>query len=390
MIIRNIALIASSATLYGAERALLDSVRKFSHEYHFVVVVPETGDLVDQLNRAGATAHLIRFPILDRKYFHPLRILAYLASGFVGWFRLIQFLRKARPDIVHSNNVLILPGALAARVLKIPHVWHVREIIEGHHIHPLLWKLWRWIILTFSDRVICISKAVSAQFGENRKVVIVHDGADTARFRPAKSRTASSREDKSITFGIVGRLEHRRKGQDLFIEAANNALKKRPDLEFIIVGHEREGMEKEEQKLHELVASYGLEKKIHFRGFVAPGQMPSAMNELDVLVLCSKQPEGLAIVLLEAMASGKAVVSFAEGGPLDILEDGINGLLVPPRDIEKLADAMVKLASDGKLRARLGTAGRKTVDERFRSEMTASRIESVYKTVLSERRLQVW
>lgn len=379
---QKIAFVASSASLYGAERALLGSVTELSRDFETTVLVPETGDLVAELDRVGATVRIIRFPILEREYFHPFKIFEYVFSALAGWFRLVLFLRKARPGIVHSNNVLILPGALASWILRIPHVWHVREIIEGHHIHPLLWKLWRWIILTFSDRVVCISKAVSEQFGKSEKVVIVHDGVNTDSFRPMTNRDPSARKAKPIRFGIVGRLEHRRKGQDLFIEAANIALKKQPDMEFVIVGHERAGMEKEEQKLHEMVASYGHEKEIHFRGYVAPEQMPSVMNELDVLVLCSKQPEGLAIVLLEGMASGKAVISFAEGGPLDVVQDNVNGLLVPPRDVQMLAEAMIRLAFDATLRGRLGIAGRQTVEEKFRIETTARRIENVYRAIL--------
>jgi glycosyltransferase involved in cell wall biosynthesis len=320
-------------------------------------------------------------------YFHPLRIFMYKVFALYSIARLISLFRQLRPAVVHTNNVLVLPGALASWILRIPHVWHIREVIEGHHLRPSLWRIWRWIILTFSDKVICISKAVSEQFGESEKVVIVHDGVDTDSFRPLRNRTAVARKAKPVTFGIVGRLEHRRKGQDLFIQAASIALKGRTDLDFVIVGHERPGMEKAEEKLHDLVASLSLQEKIRFLGFVPPGQMPSVINDLDVLVLCSKQPEGLAIVLLEAMASGKAVISFAEGGPLDVIEDGINGLLVPAGDVEKLAGAMIRLASDARLRSRLGIAGRKSVEERFRSELSAHRIEEVYRTVLREQSL---
>ncbi len=387
MSIPRIVLLASSAGGYGGENALLSTARLHARTYQVDVVVPEQGQLVEALRRKQVSTHVMPVAVLDRRYFHPLRIFFYKAFAVYSSVRLLFLFRRLKPAVVHTNNVLILPGAIAARVLRIPHVWHIREIIEAHHLHPSLWKIWRWFILTFSVRVICVSKAVSEQFGENKKVVIVHDGVDTELFRPTTKRTSSRRKDKPITFGIVGRLEHRRKGQDLFIEAAIIALKKRSDLEFVIVGHEREGMEDEEQKLQDIVASYGHEKKILFRGFVPPEQMPSLMNELDVIVLCSKQPEGLAIVLLEAMACGKPVISFAEGGPLDVVQDGVNGLLVPPRDIEKLAEAMLRLASDGKLRARLGEAGRKTVEERFRSGLTADRVESVYRTVLRERRL---
>jgi glycosyltransferase involved in cell wall biosynthesis len=135
------------------------------------------------------------------------------------------------------------------------------------------------------------------------------------------------------------------------------------------------------------VKDYGLEKIVEFRGSVVPEKMPPLMNEIDIHVVCSKQPEGLSIVLLEAMACGKAVISFAEGGPLDILVNGVNGLLVSPRDTQKLAEAIVALANDSKLRSTLGAEARRTVVGRFRAEKTAGRVEEIYRKIVRECRL---
>jgi glycosyltransferase involved in cell wall biosynthesis len=294
--------------------------------------------------------------------------------------------KRLKPDIVHTNNVLILQGAFAAKILGIPHVWHVREIIEGHHIHPLLWKIWRWIILTFSTRVICISSAVRRQFGETDKVVVIHDGVDAKVFQPTKKkRTGSVHKDIPLNIGIVGRLDHRRKGQDIFIEAARIALRSRNDLRFIIAGHERVGIEEREQVLYEKVKDYELQQKVEFRGFIPRQDMPRLMNELDVLVLCSKQPEGLGIVLLEAMACGKAVISFAEGGPLDIIVDRTNGLFVPPGNVDELALAILELADKPNLRKGLGAEGRKTIETSYRNDLTSKKIADLYRLVLKEK-----
>ncbi|TSA15785.1 glycosyltransferase, partial [bacterium] len=126
---------------------------------------------------------------------------------------------------------------------------------------------------------------------------------------------------------------------------------------------------------------HGLTEKIEFRGLVPHEQMPEVMKALDVLVLCSKQPEGLGIVLLEAMACRKAVIAFAEGGPLDIIKDRVNGLLVPAQNTRGLAEAMLELAGNARLRRSLGVEGRKTVESSFRNELTAIEIERVYKQI---------
>jgi glycosyltransferase involved in cell wall biosynthesis len=369
--------LTSSASAYGGENALFESIKCFSSDIESIVVAPESGDLLKSLERLGVKTIVLPFAVLDRRYFHPLRIVSYKVSAIISTFRLVSLFKRIKPDVVHTNNVLVLPGAVAARMLGIPHVWHVREIIEHHHLPSLLWRIWRWIILTFSSRVICISSAVREQFGEERKAIVIHDGIDTDLFHlPAKRRG-----QKKITVGIVGRLEHRRKGQDTFIEAARIALEIRKDLRFIIVGHEREEIAEHEQTLHDTVRRYGLTDKIEFQGLVPREKMPELMQELDVLVLCSKQPEGLGIALLEAMACGRVVISFAEGGPLDVVKDHVNGLLVPAQNTRGLAEAIVELAGDAKLRAKLGIEGRKTVVSSFRNEMTARGMGQVYRQI---------
>lgn len=369
--------LTASAGTYGAENALFDLIRSFSKDIEPIVLVPEPGPLVDSLTGLGIQCRIVPFTILDRKYFHPFRILVYKASAVLSTLRLLKVFRQLKPALIHTNNVLILPGAFAAKMLGVPHVWHIREVIEGHHIHPFLWKIWRWIILKFSARVICISSAVRQQFGDERKAVVIHDGIDTQLFQPQRT----SRPKKVTTFGIIGRLEHRRKGQDAFIEAARIALESRKDLQFVIVGHEREEIPDQEQSLHETIRLHGLTEKIEFRGLVPHEQMPEVMKALDVLVLCSKQPEGLGIVLLEAMACRKAVIAFAEGGPLDIIKDRVNGLLVPAQNTRGLAEAMLELAGNARLRRSLGVEGRKTVESSFRNELTAIEIERVYKQI---------
>lgn len=374
--------VTSAANTYGGENALFELIRGLEPDFEPVVVAPEPGELLQNLGKLNVKSYVVPFAVLERRYFHPLLIFSYLFAAIVSLFRLLHLFRGIKPDIVHTNNVLVLPGAIAAGIMGIPHVWHVREIIEKHHISPFLWRIWRWIILTFSSSVVCISSAVRHQFGDERKAVVIHDGIDTTQFSPQ----GPGKTKKAITFGIVGRLEHRRKGQDTFIEAARIALESRDDLHFVIIGSEREEIADRERSLRETVEHHGLSKKIEFRGQISRQGMEEAMQGLDVLVLCSKQPEGLGIVLLEAMACGKAVISYAEGGPLDIIKDHMNGILVPQGDVAKLAKAMLELAENPRLRKSLGVEGRKTVESTFRSEMTAREVGNVYRQVLRDKK----
>jgi glycosyltransferase involved in cell wall biosynthesis len=377
--------IASSSECYGAENALLTSVRNLTSEIKPVVVLPEHGTLQQDLDSHGIPTIILPMAVLDRRFFHPARFFLYLLKAVRSYFALLRQFQRVRPDIVHSNNVLILPGAIAAWTLGIPHVWHIREILETHHLPRSLWRVWRWMIVSFSDRIICISTAVSRQFMANEPVTVIHDGIDVRCFVPPQRKKATRQpQQRMVKVGIVGRLEHRRKGQDLLIEAAHLVLEKNRSLEFLIVGDERKGVKDEEQRLRDLVQGYGIDHQVRFRGFVPPAQMPSLYHEIDILVLCSKQPEGLAIVLLEGMACGVAVISFAEGGPLDIIRHRVNGILTPPHDVNALAEAILTLAEDPALRFSLSREGRRSVETLFRDDLNARLIGDVYRRIRKE------
>lgn len=380
---QRVVFISGSAEEYGAENALLDLVRLLPDEFEPIVVLPETGPLLNTLTQSGIEYRIVPFAVLDRKFFHPLRIFVYKARALLSVIRLISLFRALKPSVVHTNNVLVLPGAIAAKIMGLPHVWHVREIIEGHHLSPALWKIWRWIIVATSNRVVCISSAVRAQFVEDPKVLVVHDGIDAETFCPIgtnRSRAPVGKED--LVIGTVGRIELRRKGQDLFIEAARMAMLSSDKLRFVIAGQERDSIAKTDRRIHDILSDGGLKEKIELRGFVSREHMPKLMNDFDVLVLCSKQPEGLGIVLLEAMACGRPVISFAEGGPLDIVIDHVNGLLTPPGDVTKLAEAILELAGDAELRATLGSNGRRSVIDSFQSQRTAETMAGIFRQIL--------
>jgi len=379
---QRIVFLSASAGGYGAENALLDLVRTLPSDLEPIVLVPEAGPLVESLSESRIEYRIAPIAVLDRRYFHPIRIFLYAALAFKSFISLVALFKQLKPSVVHTNNVLILPGAFAAKFLGIPHVWHVREIIKDHHLHHLLWRIWRRIILTCSASVICISSAVRNQFDSQKKVVVIHDGIDTEAFRPLRRQApVAGRQSTDLVIATVGRIEQRRKGQDIFVEAARIALQTRGNLRFVIVGHERDTVPDAPRDLHALAADSALETKIEFQGFIARKEMPDMMNEIDVLVLCSKQPEGLGIVLLEAMACEKVVISFAEGGPLDIVTDHVNGLLTPPGNTDGLARAIGECADNSELREQLGKAGRKTVIESFRCELTAQEMAKVFRQV---------
>src|SRR5262249_54160617 len=160
------------------------------------------------------------------------------------------------------------------------------------------------------------------------------------------------------------------KGQRYLIDAAHMVVQQMPDARFVILG---EGELREHLQKH--VHEHHLEKHVLLPGFRA--DVLGCLKAFDLFVL-SSVTEGLGTSLLDAMAASRPIVATTAGGIPEIVDDGVNGLLVPPRDARALADAIVRALGDDALRRRLGSAGFARVNERFTVERMVSGTAAVY------------
>jgi len=132
-------------------------------------------------------------------------------------------------------------------------------------------------------------------------------------------------------------------------------------------------------RLRHQARSLGIERNAMFVGF--RNDMPHILRELDVLVHPAIM-EGLGVAILQAMAAEVPVVATAAGGMPEAVQDGVNGILVPPRDVEALGDAVIRLLAAPELRRAMGAAGRRIVEERFSVDGMVEGVLSVYYDVL--------
>ncbi|MBD3168216.1 MAG: glycosyltransferase [candidate division Zixibacteria bacterium] len=195
------------------------------------------------------------------------------------------------------------------------------------------------------------------------KVVAVHDGIDTTRFSPKKpdsSKYAELRltESRPIV-GIVASL-YPFKGPDVFAEAAAIVHKQAPEAVFVMVG---EGDQR--PKIESIIAENGLEDVVHLLGYRK--DVPEILPTFDISVLAS-DTEAFPNTLLEASACGKPIVSTAVGGAPEIVVDGYNGFLVPPREPRAMADKIIKLLDNIDLRKQMAENSLKRVREKFSIE----------------------
>lgn len=226
------------------------------------------------------------------------------------------------------------------------------------------------------DKFIAISdgiKNVLLQGGvKENKITVVHDGIDIAHFQCQEQARSLFNElglqEGNPVVGNVAALAPHKHQQNL-LAAAKIVVQSIPTAQFLIVG---EG--ELESELKELTKRLGIEKNVNFAGFRK--DVPQLLTIFDVFVV-SSYLEGLGSSTLEAMAAGLPVAATRTGGIPEIVQDGINGLLVPPRDSQSLATAMITLLSDKERRKTMGAASRKIV-ENFSVEKMVEGNSNVY------------
>ncbi|MDQ7053717.1 MAG: glycosyltransferase [candidate division KSB1 bacterium] len=180
--------------------------------------------------------------------------------------------------------------------------------------------------------------------------------------------------EQDVVIGIMGRLQ-RAKGYAEFLHMAAQLKPRYPQCRFLMIGEASRGEEEEASAILDMIPALGLQDRVHWLGF--RHDVPDVLAALDIFVFPS-HAEAFGLVLIEAMAMRKPVVSSRCDGVLDIVEDRKTGLLVPPKNVDQLVKAVVELIDDPSLRERMGRAGRQRVEAYFNQEKMLQRLKEIY------------
>jgi glycosyltransferase involved in cell wall biosynthesis len=181
---------------------------------------------------------------------------------------------------------------------------------------------------------------------------------------------------KEFVVACVGRIKVHRKGQEVLVEAAAILKERGVRLKVVIIGAVFPGNESSMDILKKMVRESALEDIVIFTGELE--DVKPAYAAMDVLVMPSALPEPLGDVMMEAMAMKVPVIASNIGGPLEVVQEGVNGFLVPASDPEALADKIEVLMKDPKLRERMGEGGPARVMELFYIGDMTRKIEELY------------
>jgi glycosyltransferase involved in cell wall biosynthesis len=293
-------------------------------------------------------------------------------------WRLSRLIKQLHPDVIHVHDPHGV--AMAALALSMSTELDKPPLIASRrvdfHIKGNAFSRWKYRQV---DCFICASAAIRAMLIADGvpapRIVTVHEGIDLGRVEAAPAANLHEElwlpHNAPIVGNVAALVPH--KGQRHLIEAAAIVVKSVPDARFVIAGEGelRPALEKQ-------IKDHHLEKHVFLAGF-RPDVL-SVHKAFDIFVM-SSLTEGLGTSLLDAMACAKPIVATTAGGMPEVVQDGKTGILIPPRDHQAMADAIVTLLADEGMRQRMGTAGAARVRERFSAERMVRDTLEVYRRV---------
>lgn len=307
--------------------------------------------------------------------------------------RLASLLRKWRPHIVHSHMVhanilarLVRPLAWAPVLICTAHSVDERGRKGSGRLREFLYRLTDPLCdLTTQVSQAGLQRYIRVGAVPRRKIIHIPNGVDTERFRPSSALREVLREgldqEGHFVWLAVGRLDFQKDYPNL-LRAFAMVREERPEAVLLIAG---DGPLR--PAIEELACDLGLEETVRFLGI--RHDIPELMNAADAYVMSSSW-EGMPMVLLEASAMKLPIVATDVGGNREVVQDGVTGFLVPPKDSAALAQAMLRLmALPEEERRRMGESARQHIEANFSLDRVVDQWEALYKELLARKGIQV-
>lgn len=354
-------------TWRGGEAQLIHLSRSLAQRGHQSIVVgPPGSPLLNRAAELGMEAEAVPMPS---------------EWNLAAIRTLTRILKRGRIQILHmhSSHACSL-GGWAARLARVPVRIISRRVDFSVRSNPLRKMKYEWGV----DRIVAISEGVRKVLVQDgldpEKIEVIRSGIEPSRFDPNYPPTEARREfaipDNAPVVGCVAHFADH-KGHRYLIEAAARVVRSEPAVRFLLVGDGELKSDIERQ-----INSLNMDRSVILTGFRS--DIPRILAAMDIVTLASHK-EGLGTSLLDAMAMARPVVATRVGGIPEMIQDGLNGILVSPKDPERLAEALIRLIRDEPARRRMGEAGRARVQSEFSAEAMARATEALYRRVMESK-----
>ena len=344
----------------GQEKVIFNIVKNLNKEKYDVGVwcIEKGGTIAEWLIKEG-----IEVKILGIKTYHSLKNI----------LKLSKLLKKEKVKILHCHSYFANTfGRLCKIFGNVPFV-----IVHYHSTYSYFKRknlIMDRILSLFTVKILCCSYAVKKWIIENEKInpekiIVLYNGIEIGGIEEKDVKKILKIKENDRVVGFIGRLEPIKNPEILLnlIKIIRNEI---PEVKLLIVG---DGSLRE--KMERLIKPLGIERNVIFAGRVE--NVFPYIKIMDLVILPSKI-EGLGISLIEAMALEKPVVGTNVGGIPEVIEDGINGFVVEPDDLENLKKAVYFLLKNKEEAKKMGKEGQRIWEEKFSVESMVKKIEGIY------------
>ncbi len=375
----------------GAECVLLMILARLDrNSFEPIVVCPEQGPLRKRVTELAVPVETVA-GLNARFTWRPDQFLRYLKSFLLVIREIRQKTISIKPELIHANSIRAGLVATAATFgLGTRVVWHLHDILPRH---PLSTSIRIFASASTRTRMIAVSQAVAENFRGRfsrlmrDRVIVIRNAVDLDKFKPNQTASRTIRRELRLRegdflLGIVGRLTPS-KGQLELLRAFARVLPEIPNAALLMVGVPQFNREHEYlQLLKQTTRALGISERVRILG--ARSDVAAIMQALDLLVINSTM-EAFCLVGLEGMASGTPVLAAVSGGIPELIEHGKNGWLLPRRDEQSLAAAILELSRQPELRAQLADQGRQHITAHFSASQYINKVLAFYHAQVDSR-----
>jgi glycosyltransferase involved in cell wall biosynthesis len=392
---KTILYIVTQAELGGAQRYILDLAKNLNNDFNIIIAFgkPEKeNDLIKQLTNAN-----IKYFIIP----HLKRAISSIYD-FLAIFEIIKLIKKIKPDIVHLNSSKIsILGSIASKfasfaynsrhshyVIYTVHGWVFNEPLPQWQ--KLFYKYAEKITARWKDKIICVSEsdrqiAIKEKIAPADKLITIHNGIAPVNF--LSKEEAKESLIKNYELRIIYPPELQRRGTNYSIVSIGNFYKTK-GFEYLIMavhilvthyalrvtcviigeGGEREKMEK-------IIKELKLENNFFLLGKI--DNAAEILKAFDIYV-CSSVKEGLPYSVIEAMQAGLAIIATDVGGNSELIKNGTDGIIVPSKNPEKLAEEIYRLINNTNIRENLKKSARQKALSDFTLDAMIEKTKKLY------------
>ena len=362
-----------SPDYYGSGKVLLEILRIPGNASNALVIFPHEGPLCAAIRSMGIPMYIINMGVLRRKYLSPWGIAGRIFCWIRSAIQIRKIIRREKVDRIYINSLNIVIGPWLKTQKDLPLIWHLHEIIE----QPNLLYLFLHRLLQKADTIIAVSKATKAHWEKRplpTPIQLLYNGFSFA-LTPSNATAPITTHQalpitNSIVLGMIGRIQHW-KGQSYLLSIIQELIllpdfKKIGSFKVLIAGDAYPGYEYLARELQEEIQEKKLTAYVEYLGYVE--DIPSLLQQLDLLIVPSLKPDPLPTVVLEAMFAQKAVVSTPQGGCLEMIEENVTGFFIPLEDDKASGQILLDLLLQKNKLEEAGRQGQKRAHALFSLE----------------------